>query len=103
VYNVKLNSDGSLAPLKARLVAKEYSQIYDIDYQENLSSVARLTFVLFISFTATYHWPWHQLDINNAIFHCIFDGDVYMEQQPDFVARGECGQVYRLRKSLHGL
>jgi len=29
---VKLNTDGSLARLKARLVVKEYSQVYVMDY-----------------------------------------------------------------------
>jgi len=40
--NVKLNPDGSLARLKAQLVAKGYSQVYGIDYQDIFSSVAKL-------------------------------------------------------------
>lgn len=31
VYTVKLNPDGSMFRLKARLVAKEFSQTYDVD------------------------------------------------------------------------
>lgn len=32
IYNVKVNSDGSVAHLKSRLVAKGYSQTYSNDY-----------------------------------------------------------------------
>jgi len=56
VYTVKLNSDGSLAHSKARLVSKGYSQMYKIDFQDTLSLVPKITFVrLLISLATTYH------------------------------------------------
>ena len=42
VYTVKLNHDGSLARLKICVVAKGYSQVYEMDYQDT-SPVAKLT------------------------------------------------------------
>ena len=87
---MKLNPDGSLAHLKALLDAKGYSPVYDIDYQETFSPVAKVTFVriFFISLAATYYWSLHQLDVKNAFLNGVLDEKVYMEQQLNFVARG---------------
>ena len=43
-YTIKLNPNGSLTRLKARLIAKSYSQVYRLHYV-NTSSVAKMTFV----------------------------------------------------------
>jgi len=40
---VKLNPDRLVANLKACLVAKGYSQVHEMDYQEIFSPVAKLT------------------------------------------------------------
>ena len=55
VFAVKFNPDGSVTRLKVRLVAKGYTQTYGVDYFDNFSVVAKLTFVrLFISLAASY-------------------------------------------------
>ncbi|RVW82546.1 Retrovirus-related Pol polyprotein from transposon TNT 1-94 [Vitis vinifera] len=43
------------------------------------------------------------LDIKNVFLHGDLVEKVYMEQPPGFVAQGESGLVYRLRRSLYGL
>jgi len=42
IYIVKCRSDGSVDMLKAKLVAKGYTQFYGIDYQETFGSLAKL-------------------------------------------------------------
>ena len=50
VFTVKVNPDGSIAMLKACLVAKGYVHTYGVDYSNTFSSVAKLTSIwLFIS------------------------------------------------------
>ena len=104
VFVVKVNPDGSVARLKARLMANGYAQTYGVEYSDTFSPVAKMTFVrLFISLAATYNWDLHQLDIKNAFLHGDLQEEVYMEQPRGFVAHGEIGKVCLLHKSLYGL
>ena len=56
VYTLKLNPNGSFARLKDCLIAKGYSQVYQMDYQDTFSLAAKLTSVqILFSLTATHH------------------------------------------------
>ena len=67
VFAVKVNPDGSMARLKAKLVARGYAQTYGVDYSDTFSPIAKLNSVrLFISIVASQQWMIHQLDIKNA-------------------------------------
>ncbi|EOX94422.1 Cysteine-rich RLK (RECEPTOR-like protein kinase) 8 [Theobroma cacao] len=60
VYTIKVNLDGTIARLKALLVAKSYAKTY----------------------VATHRWPLYQLDVKNAFLYGDLKEKVYMEQQP---------------------
>jgi len=58
------------------------------------SHVAKMaSFLLLISLTATHYWPLHKLDIKNVFLHGILDEEIYMEQYPGVVTKGESGKV----------
>ena len=104
VFAVKVNPNGSVARLKARFVAKGYTQTYGMDYSDTFSPVAKMTYVqLFISLATTHNWDLRQLDIKNVFPHGDLQEKVYMEQPSGFVAQWEIGKVCCLQKSLYGL
>ncbi|KAA3465467.1 Retrovirus-related Pol polyprotein from transposon TNT 1-94 [Gossypium australe] len=78
VFKTKLNIDGSLNKLKARLVVKVFSQQYGIDYWETFSPVARL----------------------DTIRLLLALEEIYVEQPPRFAVKGKEEKVYRLKKIL---
>ena len=45
VFTVKLKADGSIDRYKARLVAKEYTQKYGVDYQETFAPVTKMNII----------------------------------------------------------
>ncbi|RVW51932.1 Retrovirus-related Pol polyprotein from transposon RE1 [Vitis vinifera] len=57
VFAVKVNPDGLVARVKARLIARGYAQTYGVDYSNTFSPVAKLNSVrLFISIAASQQW-----------------------------------------------
>ena len=45
IYKIKTHSDGSIERYKARLVAKSFTQEYEIDYEETFTPVTRISSV----------------------------------------------------------
>ena len=105
VFAIKVGPYGTIDCLKARLVAKSYTQIFGLDYGDTFSPVTKMASVrLFIAMAALQKWPLYQLDVKNAFLNGDLQEEIYMEQPPGFVAQGESsGLVCRLRKSLYVL
>lgn len=58
VCAIKVKTNGKVDQLKARLVAKDYTQIYGLDYNDTFSLVTKFTTIqLFLTMVAIRHWP----------------------------------------------
>ena len=70
MFTVKVNPDGSIVRLQARLVAKGYAWTYGMDYSDTFSPIAKMTPIrLFIYLAAIHAWDLHQLNITNVFLH----------------------------------
>lgn len=86
VYSIKVRSDGSLDPYKARLVARGYKLEYWIDYEETFALVAKMTTEwCLLSVVVVRNWPVWQMDVKNAFFHGDLNETVYMRAPPGYV------------------
>jgi hypothetical protein len=99
VYAVK--SDGHK---KAHFVAKGFTQIYRIDFEEIFSPVVRFETVhLLLSIAALEDWDIEVLDVKTAFLFGELDEEIYIEQSEGFVKKGQEKKVCRLLKAIYGL
>jgi len=104
VFKTKLNSDGSLDRLKARLVARGYEQEEGVDYVETYSPIVGSATVRSILHVATINkWSLKQLDVKNAFLHDELKETVFMTQPPGFEDPSRPDYVCKLKKAIYGL
>ena len=99
VYGVK-----SLGQKRSRLVAKGFSQIEGIDFDELFSPVVRYeTARLMLSIAALEDLDIHSVDVKTAYLYGDLEEEIYMEQPEGFRLPGQEQKVWRLRKAIYGL
>jgi len=104
VFKIKLNSDGTIARYKARLVAKVFHQQAGTDYLETFSPVIKpATVRLVLAIAVSCYWPLRQLDVSNAFLHGHLKKEVYMQQPFGYVDAIYPTYVCKLHKSFYGL
>jgi hypothetical protein len=100
MYKIRRKVDDSLDCYKARLVAKEFKQQYEIDYEETFSPVVKsATIRIILSLAVSKGWLIRQLDVQNA----FLEEDVYMRQPPGYEDKVVPHYICRLDKALYGL
>lgn len=104
VFKTKLNADGTLDKLRARLVAKGYEQEEGVDFLETYSPVVRTATVRAVLHLAVVErWDIKQLDVKNAFLHGDLLETVYMRQPPGFEDKEHPEYVCKLHKAIYGL
>ena len=102
IYKIKTHSDGSIERYKTRLIAKGFTQKYEIDYEETFAPVARISSVrALLAVAAARKWDLFQMDIKNAFLNGDLSEEVYM--QPPYGLSVESNKVCHIRRTLYGL
>jgi hypothetical protein len=81
IYKIKHTIDGSIKKQKERFVARGFSQVEGIYYEETFSPVTRYTSIwTIISLEASMGWRLHQMDVKTTFLNREIEEEVYIEQ-----------------------
>ena len=104
IYKIKHAGDASVEKYKERFVARGFSSVEGIDYEETFAPVARYTSIrTIIALAASMGWRLHQMDVKTTFLNGEIEEEVYVEQPEGFVIHEQKSHVCRLKKALYGL
>jgi hypothetical protein len=103
VFRNKQDEHGVVTRNKVQLIAKGYSQVEGLDFDETFAPVARLESIRMLPTYATHHgFKLYQMDVKSAFLNGPIKEEVYVEQPPGFESEGYPNHVYKLHKMLYG-
>jgi hypothetical protein len=104
VFCKKEDEHGVVTRNKAWLVAKGYSQVEGLDFDETYTPVARLESIRILLAYATYHgFKLYQMDVKSTFLNGIIKEEVYVDQPLGFEDSEYPNYVYKLPKVLYGI
>ena len=100
----KQDENGVIVRNKVRLVAKGYSQIEGIAYEETFAPLARLDSIKILwAIACSLRIKLYQMDVKSAFLNEILSEEAYVEQPKGFEDPKFLNYVYWLKKPLYGL
>jgi hypothetical protein len=102
VYTVKTLPEGDIERLKARLVARGFSQVHGTDYSETFAPTVRMdTLRLVLAMVAIEDLECYHFDIKNAFTESHLKEKIYLAPPPGVPVKP--GYVLQALRSLYGL
>ncbi len=104
VFVLKKKVDGSIKQYKVCIVAKGFSQIYMINYEETFAPVVKWSSIhILLALAARSDLEVHQMDVKTAFLNGDLEHDIFMRPPPGCTDYGQKDLVWKLEKSLYGL
>ena len=101
-FQNNFSDDGSPLKYKEILVAKGYSQVHGIDYNETFAPVAKMDSIrLALAIATSKQWEVHHMDVKCDFLNGYINEYIYMQKPQGFVSNPYF--VFMLKKSLYGL
>ena len=80
IFKIKMHVNDTLNKLKIKLVARDFSQMYEIDYTNIFVSIVKFdTFRLFFVVVILKNLECHQMNVNNAFTKSFLKKIIYMK------------------------
>jgi len=103
-FRVKRDNVGRVNRYKARLVARGFSQIPGVDFNETYSPTIRLTSIrMILALASKFNLELRQVDVKGAYLNGKLEEEVYMQQPEGFVKKQNEHMVCKLNKGIYGL
>ena len=97
-----MHVNDTLDKLKIKLVARDFSQIYEIDYTNIFASIVKFdTLRLFLIVVTLEDLECHQMNVNNAFTESFLKKIIYMKSSSDVDLFSE--QALLIRRNLYEL
>ena len=97
-----MHINGSLDKLKTRVVAREFSQMHDINYENIFAPTVKFdTLHVFLALVALKNLKCHQVDVNNAFTEFFLKKIIYMTSSSDVDVTSD--QILHILCSLYDL
>ncbi|KAL2240892.1 UNVERIFIED_CONTAM: Retrovirus-related Pol polyprotein from transposon TNT 1-94 [Sesamum indicum] len=94
--------DREVTSFKARLVAKEYTQQNEVDFEETYSPVD-MAIRIQLAIAVWYDYEIWQMDVKMTFSNGSIEEEMYMNQPEGFTSVGEDQKVCRLQSSIYSL
>lgn len=100
----KMNPDGTVDKLKARIVAKGFTQREGVDYDQTFSPTVRFESIrMMVAAAAAGGLHTHQMDVTTTFLYASLEEEVYMELVDGMEGAEGGNKVARLWKAIYGL
>ena len=106
VYTLKQGKEPGKVQYKARYVARGFTQVHGLDYDETFSPTTRFTSIrVLLQKAANDNLYLHQMDVKGAYLNAPIDKDIFLQQPPGYEQTKDDGSqlTCHLRKSIYGL
>ena len=104
IFKNKADEDGEVVRIKSQLVAKWYTQVEGVDFNESFAPVARLKSIcILLSIACVMNFKLYQMDVKSAFLNGLLQEEVFVKQPKGFQDPHFPDHVLRLKKALYGL
>jgi hypothetical protein len=80
IYKIKHAANGSVEKYKARFVARRFSHVEGIDYEETFVHVTQIHFIcMIIDLATSMGWRLHQVEVKSTFLNGEIKEEVYIE------------------------